>query len=537
MDEKDFLKFIYQPEGPTLDFKLQQYKLEIDHLKSEFIKDILSMSNTIRNCTSYIVLGVKAYPDGKRDLEGVSFHWDDADLQSIIKDKVEKVPPFQYFPITIHDKTYGIIEIPVSYDKPFRVSRDFGVIKKHAVYIRRGSMNDDARDDEIGAMYLEPKSTKNAWIPDTVSQQGTSKDLLDATYPTEAVIWKYQSGLTNLVNNNFRSTNLSGELLLVGLNDNVVGLDVNSGQCKWKCKINTFASAPDRFENMIIVPGCNTIYAWEATLSNKWYHNFNAIWNFEHGSNYPRLKVDSEVGYVSTLRRTAKPQGPNNVLYGLHGIAGINLKSGELIWRFDTSEEGISNIKVLNEVVYFATDRSVYALEKRNGSIMWQANTGTAHSGNVFPLDLNDEFLVVGSWDPVNGEYYQVHCFDSITGTKHWENELYSKDCTCMVSTISMCRNITLLGKWDGEIVAMNNKDGEVVWKSDELYPYPLIETVGNDIIIGYRGGIVKLSLSNGNELAHIKASRPEYVSVPIVIKEKVFVSCTDGFVYALNLR
>jgi len=217
MNEEEFIELIQKPEGPTLDFKRQQYKLVIEQNKSEFIKDILSMANTIRDCTSYIVIGIKAYPDGRKELVGESCHWDDANLQLVIKDKVEKVPPFHYFPITIHDKTYGIIEIPVSYDKPFRVSRDFGVIKKHAVYLRRGTMNDEARDDEIRAMYLETPSAENAFIPDTVDQQGTSNGKLsNPVSPFNIEELKLKTGMPNYVrweavftNNSFKGYEVS----------------------------------------------------------------------------------------------------------------------------------------------------------------------------------------------------------------------------------------------------------------------------------------------------------------------------------------
>jgi hypothetical protein len=48
-------------ESPTLDFKQEPFRLDNDHFKSKFIKDILSMANTPRDETSYIVIGVKAH--------------------------------------------------------------------------------------------------------------------------------------------------------------------------------------------------------------------------------------------------------------------------------------------------------------------------------------------------------------------------------------------------------------------------------------------------------------------------------------------
>ncbi len=46
-------------ENETLDFKAKMYDLSYDSNKAKFIKDIISMANTPRDETSYIIIGVK----------------------------------------------------------------------------------------------------------------------------------------------------------------------------------------------------------------------------------------------------------------------------------------------------------------------------------------------------------------------------------------------------------------------------------------------------------------------------------------------
>ena len=78
-------------ETDILDFK-SKYRLDNDHFKSKFIKDILAMSNTPRNETAFIIVGVKAHTNGRKELLGVDDHPDDADLQEYLN-KVDIVDP------------------------------------------------------------------------------------------------------------------------------------------------------------------------------------------------------------------------------------------------------------------------------------------------------------------------------------------------------------------------------------------------------------------------------------------------------------
>lgn len=78
--EQQFLDLLSRPEGDTLDFKMTTYDLSSNDSKLNLIKDVLCMANTPRDETSYLILGVKKYPDGKFDCIGLATHLDDADL-------------------------------------------------------------------------------------------------------------------------------------------------------------------------------------------------------------------------------------------------------------------------------------------------------------------------------------------------------------------------------------------------------------------------------------------------------------------------
>jgi tetratricopeptide (TPR) repeat protein len=145
-------------EDKTIDFKKEPHRLDNNYFKSNFIKDILAMANTPRNETAYIVIGVKAYPDGTKDLVGVTQHPDDNDLQTIINDSNKKVqieprPSFVYYPINLEGLSYGIIEIPTDKKGPFSSTKDYEKVKAKHLYYRRGSQNAIATHDEEKEIY------------------------------------------------------------------------------------------------------------------------------------------------------------------------------------------------------------------------------------------------------------------------------------------------------------------------------------------------------------------------------------------------
>ncbi len=150
IDREKFLSLVPQSEGPTLDFKATSYNLHEDGGKVSFVKDVLCMANTPREGTSFIVLGVKKYPDGTYELIGVESHPDDADLQSQLSARVRPVPEFVYHSVQHEGKSYGIIEISPVRQGPCMPTKDFGkMLRTGIVYFRRGSQNDEATAEDL----------------------------------------------------------------------------------------------------------------------------------------------------------------------------------------------------------------------------------------------------------------------------------------------------------------------------------------------------------------------------------------------------
>lgn len=144
-----FADLLKQTEGQSVDFKRDGYDLTNEEGRGGFIKDILSMANTPRSESAYIVLGVKAHADGSKDLVGLEKAVDDNEYQSSLKAKVHPCPTFSYIPVRFEEKLFAVIEVPPERRGPFQAVVDVGKkVRRYVIYWRRGSQNDEARQDE-----------------------------------------------------------------------------------------------------------------------------------------------------------------------------------------------------------------------------------------------------------------------------------------------------------------------------------------------------------------------------------------------------
>lgn len=152
MTKEIFQMLLTESESSVLDFKRTEYDFSSsapEHKKAEFIKDIISFSNTIRKDSAYIIVGVEEN-DIKPTLIGIEQITDDSILQQKVKGSVFPVPVFRYYPFLYENLIFGIIEFPVSkYDKPITPTIKLKGLKPGTVYFRRNSSNDEANASEV----------------------------------------------------------------------------------------------------------------------------------------------------------------------------------------------------------------------------------------------------------------------------------------------------------------------------------------------------------------------------------------------------
>jgi hypothetical protein len=157
ISDEDLEQLRYKGESSDLDFKQAQYPFAraTEHQKSELLKDILAMANAYRAGPSYILIGFKDQTPYPAEVVGISSsdHIDDAAMQQFVRGKVDPLLEFQYEERLFSGKHVAIITVPKQ-ARPFAPNKDYGKLKKNAVYVRRGSSTDEATMSEMSKMAL-----------------------------------------------------------------------------------------------------------------------------------------------------------------------------------------------------------------------------------------------------------------------------------------------------------------------------------------------------------------------------------------------
>ena len=172
MDAKLLSKLIANGENKEVDFKKEIYDIGKNNLESQasFVKDLISLANTRRNSSAYIIIGIE---DKSREIVGLDKGYDDNPFQTFVKNRLIPKLDFIYYNFRYKEKILGIFEIPIQslsepvvYDDPNHKDEleKTGKIKARKVYHRQGSTNEEATEIERGRIrqWLDslPLSTK-----------------------------------------------------------------------------------------------------------------------------------------------------------------------------------------------------------------------------------------------------------------------------------------------------------------------------------------------------------------------------------------
>lgn len=127
----------FENENSSLDFKAIQYKKE---MYESFLKDIMSLANSMSKDDKYIITGVKHQTNGERDLLGITETFiDDATYQQLVDSNIEPHIDFNYFPYEYNDKIFGVFHIRECTNPPYMMKKNYGNLKLGDAFIRKGS--------------------------------------------------------------------------------------------------------------------------------------------------------------------------------------------------------------------------------------------------------------------------------------------------------------------------------------------------------------------------------------------------------------
>ena len=150
IDDQHLIEMLVsRTEGETLDFKRDQYRLESDQQKSEFIKDIISMANTPRDESAYILIGVEDNDGRAGHIQGTGEHPDPSIFQNLVGGHTNPPLRFSYRTVEYFGVFLGLFEVPRQQEIPVMATRRFGSLTPGVVYFRRNAQNSVAEPTDM----------------------------------------------------------------------------------------------------------------------------------------------------------------------------------------------------------------------------------------------------------------------------------------------------------------------------------------------------------------------------------------------------
>ncbi|WP_083261411.1 AlbA family DNA-binding domain-containing protein [Crocinitomix algicola] len=142
LTKNKFLEIVESPKSSVLHFKKDVYDFVNDrHFvnTAKMVKDIISLANTIRNETAYIIYGVAEKTETSLKLIGIENEVTNELLQEKIKNKVFPRPVFSYHEIEFNNLRFGVLELPVhKYEAPLTSRIHLKGLARAKVYYRSG---------------------------------------------------------------------------------------------------------------------------------------------------------------------------------------------------------------------------------------------------------------------------------------------------------------------------------------------------------------------------------------------------------------
>lgn len=156
MTETRFRELLQRAENDTIDFKEEMYSFKGDCL-ADLLKDVISMANTPRDGSAYLLCGVEWKPGSLAVAKGMSQQIDDVELhEQLTGDEISPVPPaFVYHPFLVDGKHFGVIDIPPERTVgPFYPTKDRGnKLLRDVLYVRSGGGNSRANREQTRKVY------------------------------------------------------------------------------------------------------------------------------------------------------------------------------------------------------------------------------------------------------------------------------------------------------------------------------------------------------------------------------------------------
>jgi len=170
------------PEQGAFDWKVDFAIPNDDEKRGEFIKDLAAIANASPSSYGFIVYGVD--PRRPDSIVGIKQSYDDAKLQQLVQGKIEPLPEFLYYEVSIGPKLVGVLQVKPTRRRPHIITVDLGKIRKGQIVIRRGSSTDAITMKDLFEFFYGQTS---GYFPGIIQklQAHTQQQLADVAYMRE----------------------------------------------------------------------------------------------------------------------------------------------------------------------------------------------------------------------------------------------------------------------------------------------------------------------------------------------------------------
>lgn len=242
-------------------------------------------------------------------------------------------------------------------------------------------------------------------------------------------------------------------------------------------------------------------------------------WEFQHAERSAPL-VDGNTVYQGN---------------GVDGLSAFQISNGKLLWHIDVEHGVESSPVVVGDLLYFGgSDGQFYAVNKASGKIAWIFPTRVENLSEPLVKDGVVYFLAG------NNVFYAL---DGQTGKQLW---FYNRGDISSLSvrggtTPAIFNGTLYVGFSDGYIVALNSKDGSMVWERKINSNPKFVDVDGSPVVdkdfiwvSSFDGALLCLSRNDGQVLWRVDDGG----AVPVTIEGDVlYYASLNQKIYALNKK
>jgi outer membrane protein assembly factor BamB len=223
----------------------------------------------------------------------------------------------------------------------------------------------------------------------------------------------------------------------------------------------------------------------------------------------------------------------NELIVGtIYSISSFDKKTGKLKWKYRTQEWVTASPLIYNGVIYFGVDDGRFiALDEETGDLKWEIKTRNNMGIRSIPAQQDGIIYVYGN----DGYLYAIDeashkllwDFKTNLAMKNW------KDIGSYLLTSPIVEDgIVYFGSWDGYFYAVDKNTGQEKWRVNTGHGiYSLPTKVKDFIYISNSRGIIALDKKDGKVIWRFPSSYP----TSLIYHKEILYYGSEEYLYAID--